>query len=247
LRISLPGYARLTTPRARGITLESCRAAVESILANETIYEFAARQPDARKFTGRATVYAIELPDGCGPAVVRRSMRGGWLSSLNTDLFLPPTRALRELVTSIRLRSAGVATPEVIAFAVYPAGAIFRRSDLVTREIQGEDLGSILASGPSEERRQVSLETAAALVASLSLAGAHHSDLNLRNILVSGDAAYILDVDRIRFHVPGDPIVLRANIARLKRSLRKRRDLDRLPIEESEIVAFGERIMELAK
>lgn len=174
-------------------------------------------------------------------------MRGGWLSSLNTDLFLPPTRALRELVTSIRLRSAGVATPEVIAFAIYPVGAIFRRSDLVTREIQGEDLGSILASGPSGERRQVSLETAAALVASLSLVGAHHSDLNLRNILVSGDVAYILDVDRIRFHIPGDPIVLRANIARLKRSLRKRRDLDGLPIEESEIVALGERIMDLAQ
>ena len=174
-------------------------------------------------------------------------MRGGWLASLNTDLFLPPTRALRELIASLRLRSAGVATPEVIAFVVYPVGTVFRRSDVITREVKGEDLASILASGPSEERRQVSLETAAALVASLSLAGAHHSDLNLRNILVSSDVAYILDVDRIRFHVPGDPIVLRANIARLKRSLRKRRDLDRLPIEESEIVAFGDRVMELAK
>jgi hypothetical protein len=174
-------------------------------------------------------------------------MRGGWLSSLNTDLFLPPTRALRELVASIRLRSAGVATPEVIAFAVYPVGAIFRRSDVLTREIQGEDLGSILATVPSEERRQVALETTAALVASLSIAGAHHSDLNLRNILVSGDVAHILDLDRIRFHVPGDPIVLSANIARLKRSLRKRRDVDKLPIDESEIVALGERILELAK
>lgn len=247
MRISLPGYARLMTPRARGITLENYRFTLESILATETLYDFAARQPDARKFRGRATVYAIELPNGCGPAVVRRSMRGGWLSSLHTDLFLPPTRALRELVTSLRLRSAGVATPEVIAFAVYRVGAIFRRSDVITREIQGEDLGSILAGASSEERRQVSLETAAALVASLSLAGAHHSDLNLRNILVSGDVAHILDVDRIRFHFPGDPIVLSANIARLKRSLRKRRDLDKLPIDESEIVALGERIMELAK
>jgi tRNA A-37 threonylcarbamoyl transferase component Bud32 len=247
LRISLPGYARLDTPRARGITLENFRLTLESILATETLYDFAARQPDARKFKGRATVYATELPNGCGPAVVRRSMRGGWLSSLNTDLFLPPTRALRELVASIRLRSSGVATPEVIAFAVYPVGGIFRRSDVVTREIQGDDLGSILASGPSEERRQVALETAAALVASLSLAGAHHSDLNVRNILVSGDVAYILDVDRIRFHIPGDPIVLNANIARLKRSLRKRRDLDKLPIQESEIVALGERVMELAR
>ena len=247
MRISLPGYARLDTPRARGITLENCRFTLESILETETFYDFAARQPNARKFTGRATVFAIELPNGVGPAVVRRSMRGGWLSSLNTDLFLPPTRALRELVASIRLRSSGVATPELIAFAVYPVGGIFRRSDVVTREVPGEDLGSILASGPSEERRQVALEATAALVAALSVAGAHHSDLNVRNILVSDDVAHILDVDRIRFHIPGDPIVLNANIARLKRSLRKRRDVDKLPIEEAEIVALGDRILELAK
>ena len=174
-------------------------------------------------------------------------MRGGWLSSLNTDLFLPPTRALRELITSIRLRSAGVATPEMIAFALYPVGTIFRRSDVLTREVQGEDLGSILGREGTGERRLISLEAAAALVASLSLAGAHHSDLNVRNILISGDVAYILDVDRIRFHVPGHPMVLQANVARLKRSLRKRRDVDRLPIDESEIIALGERVIELAK
>jgi hypothetical protein len=247
LRVELAGYTRLTSPRARGITLESCRGALESILAGETVYDFAARQPDARKFTGRATVYAIELPQECGRAVVRRSMRGGLLAGLNTDLFLPPTRALRELIASLRLRSAGVATPEVIAFVVYPAGAIFRRSDVITREIDGKDLGSILAAdGPAESRSQ-SLEAAAALIASLSRVGAHHADLNLRNILVTSGVAYILDVDRIRFHVPGDPIVLRANIERLERSLRKRRELDGLPIGEREIAGLRSRVMELAK
>jgi 3-deoxy-D-manno-octulosonic acid kinase len=174
-------------------------------------------------------------------------MRGGLLAALNTDLFLPPTRALRELITSLRLRSAGVATPEVIAFAVYRAGAIFRRSDVITREIDGTDLGSILTADGSAERRSESLEAAAVLVASLSHAGAHHPDLNLRNILVTGGVAYILDVDRIRFHVPGDPIVLRANIERLERSLRKRRELDGLTIEEREIAGLGARVMELAK
>ncbi|HEY3257304.1 MAG TPA: lipopolysaccharide kinase InaA family protein [Gemmatimonadaceae bacterium] len=247
MRIGLPGYARLSSPRARGITLESCRDALESILATETVYDFAARQPNARKFTGRATVYAIELPGECGRAVVRRSMRGGWLAALNTDLFLPPTRAVRELIISLRLRSAGVATPEVIAFAVYRAGAIFRRSDVITREIQGKDLLSILAADGSAESRSESLEAAAVLVASLSRAGAHHSDLNVRNILVASGVAYILDVDRIRFHVPGDPIVLRANIERLERSLRKRRDLDGLTIDEREIAGLVARVIELAK
>ena len=218
---------------------------LESILINETLWDFAARQPDARKFQGRATVYALELPDNCGSAVVRRSMRGGWLAGLNTDLFLPPTRGLRELIASLRLRSAGVSTPEVVAFLVYPAGSVLRRGDVITREIVGEDLGAVLSA--SSEKRSIALESAAALVASLSRAGAHHADLNLRNILISNDAAYILDIDRVRFHSPGDPIVLRANIERLQRSLRKRRDLNQLPVDEKEIVAFGARVMELAQ
>ena len=245
MRITLPGYARITSPRARGIALESCKSALESILVNETLYDYAARQPDARRFQGRATVYTVELHDSCGSAVVRRSMRGGWLAGLNTDLFLPPTRGLRELIASLRLRSAGVATPEVVAFLVYPAGSVLRRGDVLTREIVGEDLGAAL-SGPSQ-KRSAALESAAALVAALSRAGAHHADLNLRNILVSSDAAYILDTDRVRFHVPGDPIVLRANIERLQRSLRKRRDLDGLPVDENEIVALGSRVMDLAQ
>ena len=245
MRITLPGYARITSPRARGIALESCKSALESILVNETLYDFAARQPEARKFQGRATVYAVNLPDNCGSAVVRRSMRGGWLAGLNTDLFLPPTRGLRELIASLRLRSAGVSTPEIVAFLVYPAGSFLRRGDVLTREIVGEDLGVVL-SGPSE-KRSAALESAAALVASLSCAGVHHADLNLRNILISSDAAYILDIDRVRFHTPGDPIVLRANVERLQRSLRKRRHLDQLPVDEKEIVAFGARVTELAQ
>jgi len=247
LRITLPGYARITSPRARGIALDSCRSALESILLNETLYDYATRQPDARKFRGRATVYAVELPDGCGSAVVRRSMRGGWLAGLNTDLFLPPTRGLRELIASLRLRSAGIATPEIVAFLVYPAGSILRRGDVLTREVYGEDLGSVLSGSESSEKRSAAMEFAAILVASLSRAGVHHADLNLRNILISSEAAYILDIDRVRFHVPGDPIVLRANIERLQRSLRKRRDLDGLPIDEGEIVALGARAMELAQ
>jgi 3-deoxy-D-manno-octulosonic acid kinase len=256
LRVRLPGYARITAPATTGIVLESCRASVESILAGESLYDFAARQPSPKQFKGRAPVYAITLGAGCGDAVVRRSVRGGALAGLHTDIFLPPTRGLRELVTSLRLRGAGVNTPEMIAFIVYRVGPIFRRSDVVTREIAGGvDLASALAHPGNAERRGEMLDAAAGLVAALSREGAHHSDLNLRNILVS-DArtaesaqlqAYILDVDRIRFHFPGDPVVLSANIARLARSMRKLRDRGDLKIEDSEIEALRKRAMELAR
>jgi hypothetical protein len=254
LRFPLPGYARLDAGGARGIVLESCKGTFESILASETLYAFASRQPDARRFTGRAPVYAIEFPE-YGNVVVRRSMRGGALARLRTDLFFPPTRALRELLTSIKLRVAGVATPEIVGFASYRAGPIFRRSDVVSREISGgADLSLALARHDDSGRRQDVLEATAVLVAALSGMGAHHADLSLRNVLVTSDesgestqtTSHILDVDRIRFHIPGDPIVLSANIERLERSIRKWSDPLGLAVTESELATLRARIRDLA-
>ena len=255
MRIRLPGYARISGPGARGVVLESCKRALERILEKESVYEFASRQERARKLEGRAPVYAVELPDDCGRAVVRRSMRGGALARFNTDLFLPPTRGLRELITSLQLRTAGVPTPEIIAYVVYRAGVILRRTDVVTRELTGGvDLASLLAAGDRGERRDAILEDAAALVAALSRAGAHHPDLNLRNIVITdltasemnASRAHILDVDRIRFHIPGDPIVLQANIDRLERSIRKWRAQRGLVIDDIEIQALRARTIDLA-
>jgi hypothetical protein len=41
--------------------------------------------------------------------------------------------------------------------------------------------------------------------------------------------AYVLDVDRVHFSSPGSPLVAKANLDRLIRSLRKWRDLHALP------------------
>jgi len=255
LRIRLPGYARISGPGARGVALESCSGALERILEKESVYEFAARQEGARRLEGRAPVYAAQLPEDCGRAVVRRSMRGGALARFNTDLFFPPTRALRELITSLQLRTAGVSTPEIIAYVVYRAGVILRRTDVVTRELTGGvDLASLLAADDRGDRRATILEDAAALVAALSRAGAHHPDLNLKNIVITdmtasemnASRAHILDVDRIRFHIPGDPIVLQANVDRLERSILKWRDQRGLVIDDVEIQALRTRTIDLA-
>ncbi|MEO8194311.1 MAG: lipopolysaccharide kinase InaA family protein [Gemmatimonadales bacterium] len=253
LNVAMPGYAKIRLAGIRGLVIEDCQAAVESILAGETLYEYAGRQPDARHFRGRATAHGISLGNGCGDVVVRHAMRGGALGRTGSDLFLPPTRGLREVVNSLRLRLAGVPTPEVIAFLSYRAGPVFRRSDVATREIpESHDLAVVLREMTDEAHREACLRAAGRLLASLARAGAHHPDLNARNVLITWDStdgarAHVLDVDRIRFHLPGDPMVASANVARLERSLRKLRERESLAVTESDIDRMRTAISESSK
>ena len=241
ITISMPGYARFKVNGARGLVTESCQASLESILTSETLYEYAARQPDARKFKGRATAYGVALGDGCGRVVVRHAMRGGLLGKTGADLFFPPTRGLRELVNSLRLKLTGVPTPEIVAFVSYPAGMLLRRSDVATREIpESHDLSTVLREVADTGHRAECLRAAGRLIALMTRSGAHHPDLNARNILISWDStagatAHVLDVDRIRFHLPGDPMVAHANVDRLQRSLRKLRERENLTVSDSDI------------
>ncbi len=245
IALSMPGYAKIKVDNARGLVIETCHRALESILSEETLYEYAARQPGVRQFTGRAPAFASELGDGCGNVVVRHAMRGGLIGKTGTDLFLPPTRGLRELVNSLRLRLAGVLTPEVVAIVSYRAGPLLRRSDVATREIaNSHDLSVVLREIPAGADRESCLRATGKLLASLTRAGAHHPDLNARNVLITwhtekGASAHVLDVDRIRFHVPGDPMVAGANLERLIRSLNKLRGLGTLAVTDSEIELFS--------
>lgn len=244
LNENLPGYARVTGNGVRGLVVETSRAGLESILATDTLYDYAAKQPNARKFAGRVPAYAITLPDGGADVVVRHSMRGGILARTGSDLFLPPTRGLRELINALRLRIAGIPTPEVVAFVTYRAGPVFRRGDVATSEIKdGHDLAVILREMPAGDHRRACLEAAGRLVGSLSAIGAHHPDLNIRNVLVTWDGdhgakAHVLDVDRIRFHFPDDPMVARANVERLERSLRKLRAAGSIELSDDEIATM---------
>jgi tRNA A-37 threonylcarbamoyl transferase component Bud32 len=238
---NLPGYARVTAKGVRGLVVESSRQGLDAILETGTLYDYASKQPTARKFAGRVPAYAITLPHGGADVVVRHSMRGGVLARTGSDLFLPPTRGLRELINALRLRIAGIPTPEVIAFVTYRAGPVFRRSDVATSEIKdGHDLAVVLREMPAGDHRHACLEAAGRLVGSLSAIGAHHPDLNIRNVLVTWDGdhgarAHILDVDRIRFHMPDDPMVARANVERLERSLKKLRTSGSIELSDDEI------------
>ncbi|HZK79396.1 MAG TPA: lipopolysaccharide kinase InaA family protein, partial [Gemmatimonadaceae bacterium] len=116
--------------------------------------------------------------------------------------------------------------------------------DVATREIKnGHDLSVVLREMPSGEHRAQCLAATGALLASLARAGAHHPDLNVRNILITWDEdhgarARILDVDRIRFHFPSDPMVVMANFKRLERSLEKIRERENITVTDGEIASI---------
>jgi 3-deoxy-D-manno-octulosonic acid kinase len=184
-----------------------------------TLYGAAAATPDRREYAGRAPAYGIVLGDT--RVVVRHSRHGGLLAPLTGDLFLPPTRAPHELTVAFQLAIRGIRTPEVVAFAVYRAGLLLRRADVVTREVPGaRDLAEYAAT--PEANAAVD-----ALLAALARAGAFHPDLNAKNIVLAGTPragkpgalqAYVLDVDRVVFRTHG---VDQANRARLRRSIAK--------------------------
>lgn len=232
--ITIPSYERFRVGGTRVLSAKGCSAGLKTVLERETLYDYAQRQPDASPLVGRAPVFAVNLP-GCGRAVVRHNMRGGWMAKFSKDLFLLPTRGLRELMASLRLRALGVSTPEVLAYVSYPTGYIFRRFDVATREIpNGHDLSVVLAEVTDHNHRVMVLDAIAGLLRALLHAGAHHQDLNLKNILMTagqgeGLDAHVLDVDRVQFDSPGSPLVAKANLDRLVRSLRKWRDLHGLP------------------
>lgn len=235
MTLAIPSYERFEVGGARVIASVKCSASVRGVLEHEGLYEFAARQPDAIPLFGRAPVFAVSLPGDCGRVVVRHNMRGGWMAKISKDLFVLPTRGFRELVASLRLRASGVSTPEVVAYVSYPKNIVLRRSDVATREIpNGHDLSVALAKVTDHAHRVMVLDAVVRLLKALTQAGAHHQDLNLKNVLLTaGDGpgldAHILDVDRVRFSSPGSPLVAKANLDRLIRSLRKWRDLHELP------------------
>jgi lipopolysaccharide kinase (Kdo/WaaP) family protein len=222
---------------ARRGQLEAIRTAVES----GTLYEYAARHRESRSLSGRGVAYAVPLPNG-ERVVVRHNRHGGLLAPLTGDRFLAPTRAPYELATALRLEASGVPTPRIVAYAAYPAGFLFQRSDVASREIpDSSDLAAVLTNG-SPEWRRVCLESTAALIGRLSASGARHHDLNLKNILLArvperrdSPIAYVLDVDRVEFGRPGDSRVTERNLDRFMRSARKWRELHGMRIDDAEL------------
>lgn len=243
------GYVRLDVPQGVAVVHPRVADAVGAALtAGGTLHAWAAAHPARRQLQGRLPAYAVPLGDDGPRVVVRHSHHGGLLAPLLRDLFLPPTRAPVELATSLLLAQAGVPTPPVVGYAVYPAGPLLRRADVMTIELPGTDLGVALQQASSDNDRRQLVAPVAALLGALTQAGAWHPDLNVKNILLVPDDTgqlqpAVLDIDRVRFVPPGDPNLREANLGRLSRSLAKWQRLHGAGFTDDHLRELRERLL----
>jgi len=237
------GYRRFLIRGAEVVSRADVLDAVRTALASGPLYDYASHHPKARPLAGRAVAYAVPLPGGNVRVVVRHNRHGGLFGPVTGDVFLAP-RAPYELDVSLRLERLGVPTPQVLAYAIYHAGAMLRRCDVVTREIpNSRDLSDILVRS-DERTRLAAVAATAKLVGKLASVGARHHDLNVKNVLLATDAeeglrAMILDVDRVTFHAPGDVTILERNLERFVRSARKWRERNGATISDAELDRFA--------
>lgn len=243
-----PGYERLLQAHAVAVARSDLIPAIRTALVGSdgvraTLHDFAARSAGARALQGRGTAYATNLPGG-PRVVVRHNRHGGMFAGITRDRFLAPTRAPRELETSLALRAKGIATPEILAYVLYPPGGVFQRADVASAEVPaGRDLAAVLARDTGEPRK-AALRATAALVAALSLAGARHHDLNLKNVLLAAGDAWVLDVDRVALGQSPEA-ALEGNLGRLTHSLRKSRSRLGLEVSDPEIATIEKRARSL--
>jgi tRNA A-37 threonylcarbamoyl transferase component Bud32 len=233
-----PGFERLLLGHAVAVARSEVAGSIRGSLLNAdgtryTLHEYAARHHSARLLHGRGAAYAVALPQSGIRVVVRHNRHGGVFAGITGDRFLSPTRAPHELEVSLALTKLGVKTPEIMAYALYPPGGLFQRSDVCSREIEdSRDLADVLTH--DVESRAAALHATAQLLASLARAGARHHDLNAKNVLLTNETAYVLDVDRVTFGGQSTDVLV-ANLNRLGRSLRKWRDQHGARVSEREI------------
>jgi 3-deoxy-D-manno-octulosonic acid kinase len=182
---------------------DSVAFARQAIEAAGSIYDFAARHPEAESMRGRQTIFIIPGPRQ-DRWVVRRLSHGGLLAPVTGDRFLRlgTPRPFNELELSRALAELGVPTPQVVAAVVYRSGPTYR-GEVAREEITNAmDLAACLFgdSAFDESKRCEALAAAGLAIGSAHRVGLIHSDLNLRNVLVQwsdrSPLAYILDIEK---------------------------------------------------
>ncbi len=229
-----PGYRAETVGPALLVARTDAATRLRAAIQNDgTLFAHARSRSDRRTLgSGRGPLALI--PANGEEWVVRHARRGGAIAPLLGDHYLSVgvPRPIRELRVSWAARNAGIATPEVVAAAVYPVRPRLYRGDVVTRLVTGAaDLARIVFGRSSldadeeptgEDRIDIdpalAARAAGAAIRAAIERGLVHPDLNLKNVLIrkgaDGLEAWILDLDGCRL---APPVPERRRLAMLER------------------------------
>lgn len=194
-------------------------------------------------YKGRVSHPIFPLEDGTH-AVFRQYVHGGLFSNMMKNIFCFGSRSFQELTLTEEIRSAGIPT-------VLPIGAIhqkiflcFYQAYLLSLEVpKAIDLIQYFREmGPSPSYEKISqkrkmIRHIGHLIRKLHQEGFFHGDLQMKNILISGDQILLIDFDRSyrKNHLSTQEKM--RNLIRLNRSVEKWKRLG-LPITRTDIWRF---------
>jgi 3-deoxy-D-manno-octulosonic acid kinase len=193
----------------------------------------------SRFLNGRTPHPAIPLGNEQN-MVLRQYSHGGMLRSITRNLYLFGMRSFRELALTEEIRSCGIPTiPSIGAIhhrIFFPFYQAFFLSLEVPRAIDLIQYFQEIGRHPSRENLSLKRKTihlVGLLIRQFHQAGFFHGDLQLKNILITGDHPLLIDFDR-SYRKPTLSIQERMrNLLRLNRSVEKWKCLG-LPITRTD-------------
>jgi 3-deoxy-D-manno-octulosonic acid kinase len=168
---------------------------------------------------GRGSAWFVSTD--AGDAVLRHYRRGGVVARFSRETYLwsgaGRTRSFSEFRLLQALRERGLPVPTPLAAAYWRHGTGYRAALLMLRLAETQSMGALFDRGLAPPWKDVGRT-----IARFHREGACHADLNVDNVLMDGNAAcWLIDFDRGVLRAPASGWQ-QANLARLKRSLRKR-------------------------
>jgi len=191
---------------------------------------------------GRAPTAIVPVPGRRERLHVRRVLHGGVLAPLWRKGLAGYGRMRGELLTTALLKERGAPVPRPVFAAAWRHGPLWRGAFATLYEEGMQDALAFLEDLVSEASRQQLEATAHSAARALRLfhdAGGHHPDLHIKNLLVDRAGsrrpgreraelslhphAAVIDLDGARCGTPPSPRQRQRELARLARSLQKRR------------------------